>query len=156
VCIDAGDTSTVYNDHGDAMNPGEAEWSSLGGVRNDMGCYGGPGRTLLSGFPTGVQDKPMVIHDHSRVFKNEPNPFSDKTVITLSTDYGVHAGALKIYDIMGRLVCTVPMSQSSHSPLTHITWAGIEHHGHPVRPGIYVCLLQMGNTTVNKKMIRAR
>ncbi|HEV8539017.1 MAG TPA: FlgD immunoglobulin-like domain containing protein [Bacteroidota bacterium] len=44
-CIDAGNPGTSFRDPEDTLNPGAALWPSLGGVRNDMGAYGGPGRS---------------------------------------------------------------------------------------------------------------
>ena len=42
-CVDAGDPDVSRNDPLDSGNPGNALWPSRGGVRSDMGAYGGPG-----------------------------------------------------------------------------------------------------------------
>ncbi len=49
-CIDAGNPDLNYNDPEDPINPGSAEFPSLGSLRNDIGAYGGPGRSLLPSF----------------------------------------------------------------------------------------------------------
>lgn len=41
-CVDAGDPAIAYNDDEDPLNPGLAAWPSLGGLRNDIGAFGGP------------------------------------------------------------------------------------------------------------------
>ncbi len=49
-CIDAGNPVLNFNDPEDPMNPGFAEFPSLGKLRNDIGAYGGPGRSLFASF----------------------------------------------------------------------------------------------------------
>ena len=39
--VDAGNPNPVYNDTPDPLNPGLPLWPALGGLRNDMGAYGG-------------------------------------------------------------------------------------------------------------------
>ena len=41
--IDAGDPNAVYFDIENPSVPGSANWPGFGGLRNDMGAYGGPG-----------------------------------------------------------------------------------------------------------------
>lgn len=49
-CIDAGNPDLNFNDPEDPMNPGFANFPSLGGLRNDIGVYGGPGSNILASF----------------------------------------------------------------------------------------------------------
>ncbi len=49
-CVDAGNPDLSFNDPEDPMNPGFAEFPSLGGLRNDIGAYGGSGSSLLVSF----------------------------------------------------------------------------------------------------------
>jgi hypothetical protein len=51
-CIDAGDPDAKYNDPEDPQSPGNAQYPSMGLLRNDMGVYGGPSRTLFPLFET--------------------------------------------------------------------------------------------------------
>ncbi len=46
--IDAGDPDVSFSDPEQPGNPGVAEWPSQGTTRNDMGAYGGPGRSILA------------------------------------------------------------------------------------------------------------
>jgi hypothetical protein len=49
-CIDAGNPSVLYNDPPRDLIPTLAQFPSLGGVMNDIGAYGGPGRSFLPNF----------------------------------------------------------------------------------------------------------
>lgn len=51
-CIDAGDPSEIYYDIADSINPLLAKWPSYGGLRNDIGAYGGSG--VIPFEPIGV------------------------------------------------------------------------------------------------------
>lgn len=55
-CIDAGNDSACYCDPEDGGSPGQALWPSQGTLRNDMGTYGGPGRSTLGGLPPYIID----------------------------------------------------------------------------------------------------
>jgi hypothetical protein len=54
-CIDAGDTSAVYNDPEDPFQPGQARWPAQGSLRSDIGAYGGRGAALLGAIPTALE-----------------------------------------------------------------------------------------------------
>jgi len=43
LCVDAGNADAAFNDPAWPGAPSEARWPSLGGLRNDIGAYGGPG-----------------------------------------------------------------------------------------------------------------
>ena len=46
-CIDAGDPDPAAQDPEDSAEPGFADWPAMGGLRNDMGAFGGPGAIFL-------------------------------------------------------------------------------------------------------------
>ncbi len=46
-CIDAGNPAVEFNDPEDTLAPGTALFPSMGGLRNDMGAFGGPLRGLV-------------------------------------------------------------------------------------------------------------
>ncbi|MBD3299103.1 MAG: hypothetical protein GF341_10640 [candidate division Zixibacteria bacterium] len=52
-CIDAGDPATAYNDPEDPQSPGSALWPALGGLRNDVGAFGGSRSRDLDGDVDG-------------------------------------------------------------------------------------------------------
>lgn len=73
-CVDAGDSSTIYNDIEDTGNPGMALLPSLGTVRNDMGAYGGQGAAVLGGgITTDVNGHEISSFD----FTIFPNPTTE-------------------------------------------------------------------------------
>ena len=49
-CIDKGKPDPAFNDKEDSSNPGKALSPSMGGIRNDIGAYGGPFAGLLPEF----------------------------------------------------------------------------------------------------------
>jgi hypothetical protein len=49
-CIDNGDTSLVFHDAEDGASPGMAKFPSMGGLRNDIGSYGGPYGSIFPFF----------------------------------------------------------------------------------------------------------
>jgi len=49
-CVNAGNPDEAFSDPAEPGQPTTAQWPSLGGVRNDMGAYGGPQRSILPRF----------------------------------------------------------------------------------------------------------
>ncbi len=95
-CIDAGDSSVIFQDLISA--PNAAAYPSQGTERNDMGAYGGqlaaivPLCQLMSGIE--ILSSPGML----RVF---PNPAMDRVQICSS---GNAIGQYEIYDLAGRLL----------------------------------------------------
>jgi len=107
LCIDAGDSSSTFNDPEDSGSPGNALFPAQGTVRNDIGAYGGPGGRLLPEIVTSVgsersKGKPegFLLHD------NYPNPFNPQTMIRFSLNVRGFV-TLKIFDLLGREVKTL-------------------------------------------------
>lgn len=100
-CIDKGDSSLIYNDLPDANNPSNAKFPSRGGLRNDMGAYGGPLAALLTGQLIGIQNIGNELPKTFSLYQNYPNPFNPATNITFDLP---KAGKviLNVYDISGR------------------------------------------------------
>src|SRR6185503_5386563 len=103
-CIDAGDSSVVFNDVEDPSQLGSALYPSMGGLRNDMGAYGGPG-----GFAVGRGTYTKIVEpgmDKITTLKIYPNPVKAfaHVLIDLRTARHVHATwysflGEKIYEI---------------------------------------------------------
>lgn len=151
-CIDAGDTSSVYNDPEDPSNPGNAEWPSLGVLRNDMGAYGGPERMVLADTPTSVGDSPFTPLPRTfSLGQNHPNPFNPSTTI----DYSLSESSrveLKIFNLRGQEVRALvdrEMPAGDHS--TH--WDGKDSQGRRVSSGIYIYRMRFGNEIKTRKMV---
>ncbi len=62
--VDAGDPGSSYNDPGAA---GNAQWPSRGSTRNDMGAYGGPGRTPLPKFSRPRISSALLQYDFGNI-----------------------------------------------------------------------------------------
>ena len=98
-CIDAGDSSWIYNDKENSSLPGNALFPSKGLVRNDMGAYGGPCASLLpySQTTTTIWENPKTSS-----ISITPNPFSDYT--TIQSNKKINDASISIYDIIGKQV----------------------------------------------------
>jgi hypothetical protein len=56
-CVDAGNPGPAYND---PDSSGAAKWPALGGLRNDIGAYGGPGASVLATTFYGISERTSV------------------------------------------------------------------------------------------------
>jgi hypothetical protein len=81
-CIDAGDSTTIYNDPEDPGDPGHALFPSMGLLRNDIGAYGGPLASLFPSFATITGIAEIKSGNSFFVF---PNPFSTEATLTTKT-----------------------------------------------------------------------
>lgn len=103
LCIDKGDSSTVYNDPADSLNPVQARYPSKGTVRNDMGAYGGPGAKIFTFSLIGVKNIKQHTPNGYLLGQNYPNPFNPTTVITYILPKAEFV-TLTVYDAAGREV----------------------------------------------------
>lgn len=145
-CVDAGDSSVIYNDPQDSSNPGFAKFPSRGTIRNDMGAYGGPGRSLLSSIPIGVKRISNNVPVTFTLFQNYPNPFNPKTIIGFQLPAGGNVN-LKIYDIEGKIIKTL-VSEDLVPGLYKI-----EFDGTNIASGVYFYKLETEKFSATRKMI---
>ncbi len=151
-CIDAGDTSTVYNDPEDTHNPGHALWPSRGLLRNDMGAYGGPGRTSI---PTGVEETSNeVLPCRFTLEQNHPNPFSSMTSFRFILKEPAYV-TLAIYNALGEEVAVLIRGNQS-AGIHAVSWDGRDPEGQALSQGVYFFLLQAGIRRASRKMILMR
>ncbi len=101
LCIDAGNPDPDFNDPEDPSNPGFALWPALGGLRNDMGAYGGEVGCWVS------VDKEYQQLVNTRVsMLLSPNPFTS----ILSIGYSLQEPGevrLSVYDLAGRKIAVL-------------------------------------------------
>jgi hypothetical protein len=89
-----------------------------------------------------------------RLAQNSPNPFAPSTTIRFTLPDGSGLGRrvrLTVHDVAGRTVATLidsDLPPGDHSAL----WDGRDNHGKRVSPGVYLCVLTAGNTTLSRKM----
>jgi hypothetical protein len=103
-CIDAGDSGLVLNDPPALYSSSKALWPSQGGLRNDIGAYGGPGSSTLPFFiiPTGVNENfNSKLTQSFNLSQNHPNPFNPSTIINYQLSEGGNV-KLILYDALGR------------------------------------------------------
>jgi hypothetical protein len=149
-CVDAGAVDGGCCDPHDPASPSLAAWPSLGGVRADMGAYGGPGR---SEFPfstaTAVDLNGEMIPRGTRLRQNFPNPFNPGTTIVyeLPERTGV---CLRVFDLLGAEVVTL---------VDGINEAGINavyFNAAHLPSGVYIYRLTTGTVSQSRRMVLMR
>ena len=145
-CIDKGDSSTIYNDIPDLVNPVNAKYPSRGTLRNDIGAYGGPLAALLTNQLIGVQINSAIIPENYKLYQNYPNPFNPVTKIKFDLP---ESGFVKlaVYDILGKEVSILVNEYLGSGSYTADLNASI------LSSGIYFYTLQSGDFVTTKKMI---
>jgi hypothetical protein len=153
-CIDAGDTAVAYNDPEDPYNPGYALWPAKGTLRNDMGCFGGPGSAEL-GIVPGVAEKHLDSErSHGLLLDVYPNPFCRKTTIRYADPAcnGImNHLLLQIYNSTGQLIKQYDGSYLNHK--SSILWNGTDQYGNKLSSGVYVCLFKTADGTASRKLL---
>ncbi len=106
-CIDAGDTSSIYNDIPDNLNPSVAKFPSKGGLRNDIGAYGGMTAAIISAVSViGIRKTEGSIPSEYGLEQNFPNPFNSSSVIEFSIPVSSPV-KLTVFNLEGREVKTL-------------------------------------------------
>ena len=148
LCIDAGDTASIFNDIENPSLPGIARWPSQGRLQNDIGAYGGPGASQLPFFsvPTEVISSSTYRPTEFRLDQNYPNPFNPSTTITFFVGLYSHA-SLRVYDLLGRELATI---FSGILPAGSYTK---QWNAEGLPSGVYFCRLQAGSYSETKKLI---
>jgi hypothetical protein len=147
-CIDAGDSSVNLQDQPDPAYSTKAQWPSLGGLRNDIGAYGGQGSSALPFFTILTSITEHILNKIPKdfmLYPNYPNPFNPSTIINyqLSTAGKVK---LKIYDVLGKEIKTLA-DDYEQAGYHHINFdaSGLSN-------GVYFYNLIVNNYSDTKKM----
>lgn len=148
LCIDAGDTASTFNDVENPSLAGIARLPSQGGLRNDIGAYGGPGASELPFFsvPTEVTSYSTYRPIEFRLNQNYPNPFNPSTTITFFIGTYSYT-SLRVYDLLGRESATIFSGKLSAGSYTK-QWNTV---GLP--SGVYFYRLQSGSYSETRKLI---
>ena len=145
-CVDAGDSSYIYND---PPNPGDttmALYPSKGTRRNDMGAYGGPQRVVLSTQIIGIHQVSSNVPKGFTLEQNYPNPFNPTTSILYQLPKSGFV-SLRLYDIAGRQVGIL---------INSIQQAGtykFDFNASNLPSGVYFYKLESNGFSATKKMI---
>ena len=148
LCVDAGNPGASFNDIEDSNNPGFALYPSLGGLRNDIGAYGGPGASLLPYFEfiTGVENEKDFIPIEISLNQNYPNPFNPTTIISYQIPEPGFV-SLKIYNVLGKEITTMVNEKKSAGEYK------AEFDGSKLSSGIYFYKLFANGFSIGKKMM---
>lgn len=160
-CIDKGNPAEEFNDPEDPNNPGLALLPALGGLRNDIGAYGGPG-AIDWGEPTAVKDKfsqtSNNIPENFDLLQNYPNPFNPETTIKYQLPEPSEV-TIRIFNVTGQVVKII---LDEHRPAGYhsVLWDGKDGLGNHVSSGVYFYQLRARSSKENfietKKMILVR
>jgi Secretion system C-terminal sorting domain len=150
-CIDSGDTASIFNDVENPLLSGIVRWPSQGGLRDDIGAYGGAGASELPFFsaPTEVKSPPTYHPVEFRLNQNYPNPFNPSTTIVFSVETYSHT-SLRVYDLLGREVATI-FSGELQAGNYAMRW-----NADSLPSGVYFYRLQAGSFTETKKLMLLR
>lgn len=148
-CIDKGDSSVQYNDLADPNNGTQAKYPSLGGLRNDIGAYGGQLTKLLTGQLIGIPSIGSGLPQTFSLYQNYPNPFNPSTQIIFDLP---KSGFTKIavYDLLGREVAVLANNFKQAGRYS------VSFDATGLSSGIYFCTLQSGGNSITRKMILSK
>ena len=140
----------VVNNQGYVYVTGSSDGS---GTLNDF-------LTIKYSSATGIQEFPGSSTRTSVVLKVFPNPFSQKTVITLECINRVDAvtrsqHSINIYDLSGCLTRTFNLCNPSKSEES-VIWDGRNNSGEKVPSGVYFLKFTVGEYTLIRKLLKVR
>jgi hypothetical protein len=146
LCIDKGDSSTIYNDPEDPNNLGNALYPAMGTIRNDIGAYGGPLAKILSNILIGVKQSGTNVPGLYMLYQNYPNPFNPSSKIKFQI---AKTGLVKliVYDALGREISSLVNDQLTAGTY-EVNWNALGFSS-----GVYFYTLKTGNFTDTKKMV---
>lgn len=145
-CIDKGDSTAAFNDIQDPSNPGNALYPSLGGLRNDIGAYGGQLAEVIASGVVGINTGEHSTPGNFKLLQNFPNPFNPSTTLKyeLSSQGSVK---LTVFDLLGKHVADlVDQKQNAGS-------YSVNFEGSKFASGIYFYELNVNGNVQRKSMI---
>jgi hypothetical protein len=145
-CVDKGDSSTIYNDLPDQGNPSNAKYPSRGGLRNDMGAYGGPLARLLTNQLIGINPVGSEIPQSFRLYQNYPNPFNPVTNIKFDIPENSNV-ILSVFDLNGKIVSEVNYGYLNKGSYNY------SFSGNEISSGVYFYTLSSQGFSITRKMI---
>ncbi len=92
-------------------------------------------------------DETASLEQEIRIY---PNPFRQVTRIEPSIPFGMPDGNLNIYNLGGRLVCTLSNSVES----CDFSWNGMDSFGNTVPPGVYIVLYETSDVIASGEIIK--
>ncbi|HET9234753.1 MAG TPA: T9SS type A sorting domain-containing protein [Candidatus Eisenbacteria bacterium] len=137
----------------DAVSFSDGDDPGLPGGFFSLAAYMGTSAPFLDvsyTVPTGVGDE--VALQRPQLLPSSPNPFRASTSLRFVLEMRTHV-TLRIYDVQGRLTATLldeVMDAGGHVK----TWNGADIQGQGAAAGIYVAVLQAGDTRHTQRLVR--
>lgn len=103
---------------------------------------------------TSTENRTTLPSPKSFITKNYPNPFNPTTNFKIYIENGLRSGVklIKIYDILGRLVAVIDISQLQPG-WNKVFFNGRDNNGKRLPSGTYIVTLQIGNRVMNSVKI---
>jgi len=113
-------------------------------------------RDFLPGeAPAVAEDETGPLPEQFELLGNFPNPFNASTQIRVQVARR-EAVYLEVYDMLGRMVCTLADGVLLPPGEYTYTWDGRDGVGVPVASGVYLCTLRAGNFSQTRRMVLVR
>lgn len=145
-CIDAGDTSSLFNDREDTLNPGNALFPSKGTIRNDIGAYGGSSAGVIANTLVSIHNISQNNPGKFYIAQNFPNPFNPSTGIKFEIPVSSHV-RLRIFDVAGREVASL-VNEKLEAGYYEYTFNAVN-----LPSGTYFYSIEVGGFLETKKMV---
>jgi len=150
-----------------AMHPDDGVWQQHGGIADladrvtailplsgvvyvGTGSFFGNVYRCEGPALTGVPD-PAEPQYEFMLDQNFPNPFNPSTKMRFTLPHASHA-SLKVFDVNGRLVCTV-LDEELPAGRHEATWRAVDARGQSVGSGVYFYVLTTPEGVEHRKML---
>ena len=118
---------------------------SINELKNEIAELKGTSPRKAKAQPTAIEETVSDV-DMVRMDQNKPNPFSESTVITLNIPSNAQAANIFIYDMSGKQVQSLPVSERGETNITV--------YAADLAAGMYIYTLVVdGKVAVTRRMI---
>ncbi len=145
--VDAGNEAEIFNDPADPDHPDQAILPAKGGLRNDLGAYGGPSPLSFASFIGSIPEQPVSIGE---LPDRESGNLADlkccylQNRIVIGTQDMPEPGILYIFTIDGKLVYMQTIKADGSE------WRS---ESMELSPGVYQVVVKAGNRIRSGKMV---
>mgnify|MGYP005837761267 CR=1 FL=1 len=128
----------------------------IAGITNSYGAGGYDAYLVRTATDeVAIQDiSSDTISSQTKILEAFPSPFSDKLMITYRAPKSNIIPAVKIYDVMARLVQQIESSGPNNTTTYKYLWDGSDFSGNPISRGIYYVVVPSDKGYITKKVIR--